>query len=136
MSEFYPAVAENIGIGRDAAGIIRDHLLDDLPFVLVRKIYLTERNAECRRDTHRIKPVRRPCALDEFRLPDLYERADDVVPLLLKQRGGDGAIHTSRKSNENLVSHGNSISNPRKNFPDSQTASPFRYLTKNIKYRF
>src|SRR3989338_771019 len=83
MSEFDAAIAQDIRIRRHPSRVIRNHLLDDFFFIFLREVYLAERDAERGRNAHRIKPVCRPRALDEFRLPYLYERADDVVPLIL-----------------------------------------------------
>ena len=83
MPEFYFFVAQNIGVGCHTARVIRDHRFDHFLLVFIRKVYLTERNAERRRHAQGIEPIRRPRAFDEFGLPNLYERADDVVPLIL-----------------------------------------------------
>jgi hypothetical protein len=92
-------IAEDIGIGRAAAGIFIEHVIHHAGPVLLAQVHEIERNADFAGHHLGHEAVFFPLAVTvqgPFRVvPVLHEHGKNIVALLLKQQSRDGRIHTS-----------------------------------------
>ena len=92
-------IAEDIGIGRAAAGIFIEHVIHHAGPVLLAQVHEIERNADFAGHHLGHEAVFFPLAVTmqgPFRIvPVLHEHGKNIVALLLKQQSRDGRIHTS-----------------------------------------
>src|SRR5882724_9873953 len=103
------AVAHDVGVRRQPAGVAVEQIGDDLGAILPHEVDHLELDAKPVGDGARIHDVLLPGAVaDDVVLVDpvLYVRARDVMTLPLEQERGDGAVDAAGQGDEDFFTGG------------------------------
>src|SRR5256885_912126 len=104
IAELGERIASDAGDGRSPARILGNEIVDDIVAEAVLEVQHVMRNPELVRDElgigDRVEGTARAVGHAVAVAEQLQRRADDVVPLLHKQRRRDGAVHPARHCDE------------------------------------
>ena len=99
-------VAEHVGIGSPALGILVEHIIDDALAVLLAEIHEVEGYANLAGDDFSHVLVLLPLAVavqgSVGIVPVLHKHSEHVVALLFEQQSGNAGVNASRKAYTNL----------------------------------
>ena len=116
-AELQPVVAPHAGIGRAAAVVFADEIIDD-PAEILLEIQHVKRNAQNPRHAPGIGGIQHRAAsllaladgsrrhrrgFHAVRRAEPQEYADDFVPLAQQKRRGDGAIHSAAHGDDDFA---------------------------------
>src|SRR3989339_747521 len=88
-------VAHHIGIWCTPFSILSNQILDDVFFILMRKVDGVERDMKRSSNSHRVATFFPPRTGKPWYRPCLYKRTFDFIPLLLQKCCGNRTIYPS-----------------------------------------